>query len=141
MISFAFELWHSCPIVQSFEFWPLQKQTAWTKPSTGWLNTSSIQVLLVFNDHPLLIIQASGITKEKFFSAVHKRPSFCTGGLLWFNLFWQNSILSFGLVFHHQPFHLRASYQIACSIKIDFHNIDQLQQSEIRSLDVPTYVN
>ena len=79
----SFELWHSCPIVQSFEFWPLQKQTAWTKQSTGWLNTSSIRVLLVFNDSPLLIIQASGITEEKFFSALHKRPSFSTGGPLW----------------------------------------------------------
>ena len=60
-----------------------RKKTAWTKQSTGWLNTSSIQVLLVFNDHPLLIIQASGIMEEKFFSALHKRPSFSTGGLLW----------------------------------------------------------
>ena len=54
-----------------------------TKQSTGWLNASSIQVSLVFNDHPLLIIQASGITEEKFISALHKQPSFSTGGLLW----------------------------------------------------------
>ena len=55
---------------------------AWTKQSTGWLNTSSIRVLLVFNDSPLLIIQASGITEEKIFSALYKRPSFRTGGPL-----------------------------------------------------------
>ena len=42
---------------------------------------------MVFNDHPLLIIQASGITEEKIFQALHKWPSFSTGGLLWLHHF------------------------------------------------------
>ena len=70
------------------------RQPRLTKQSTEWLNTSSIQVLLVFNDHPLLIIQASGITEEKIFQALHKQPSFSTGGLLWCQQSFENAGLT-----------------------------------------------